>query len=322
MLRMASAAVAALALAACSGGEGADGYTGNAATSSPEYAMAPAAPPMMYEKDAAADMPREENFVQPEPGGGGGGVPGVAQMIAYTYSWMFSVPTENMPGLQAAHRKLCDDAGPSTCYVTNSSLDAIGKEEGASGYLSIRATEAWVRSFEQSVGEGIKPFGASIYSTGRNSDNVTTQIVDNEARLRSMIAHRDALQKMLDDKPGRLSDLLEIQQSLAQAQGDIDSRQSVLAALKLRVAMSELTFQYRAEYPAASQSIWRPVGEAFGDFVPAFARTIAAIVSFVAAILPVALIAGAGVWLALIVLRWRSRRRAIKPPVSASKPGN
>ena len=128
---LALAFAATLALAACSGGDGADGYAGNASTASPEYAMAAAAPPMMYEKDAAADMPREENFVQPEPGGGGGGVPGVAQMIAYTYSWMFSVPTENMPGLQAAHRKLCDDAGPSTCYVTNSSLDAIGKEEGA-----------------------------------------------------------------------------------------------------------------------------------------------------------------------------------------------
>jgi hypothetical protein len=322
MLRMASVAVAALALAACSGGEGADGYAGNASTASPEYAMAPAAPPMMYEKDEAADMPREENFVQPEPGGGGGGVPGVAQMIAYTYSWNFSVPTENMQGLQAAHRKLCDEAGPSNCYVTNSSLDAIGKAEGASGYLSIRATEAWVRSFEQSVGEGMKPFGATIYSTGRNSDNLTTQIVDHEARLRSMIAHRDALQKMIEDKPGRLADLLEIQQSLAQAQGDIDSRQSVLAALKLRVAMSELTFRYQPEYAAVSNSIWRPITDAFGDFGPAFARTVASIVRFVAAILPVVLIAGAGVWLALIVLRWRSRRRAIKPPVSASKPGN
>jgi hypothetical protein len=318
MLRMASIAMAALALAACSdGGSGADGY---ASVSLPEYAMA-AAPPAMYEMDAAADVAREENFVQPEPGGGGG-VPGVAQMIAYTYSWNFSVPTENMQGLQAAHRKLCDDAGPSNCYVTNSSLDAIGKVEGASGFLSIRATEAWVRSFEQGVGEGMKPFGASIYSTGRNSDNLTTQIVDHEARLRSMIAHRDALQKMIEDKPGRLSDLLEIQQSLAQAQGDIDSRQSVLAALKLRVAMSELTFHYQPEYAAVSNSVWRPITDAFGDFAPAFARTVAAIVSFVAAVLPVVIIAGLGLWLAMIALRWRSRRRAIKPPVSSAKAGN
>jgi hypothetical protein len=323
MLRMASVAVAALALAACSGGEGADGYAGSAATASPEYAMAPAAPPMMYEKDAAADMPREENFVQPEPGGGGGGAPpGTMPMMAYSYSWNFSVPTENMQGLQLAHKKLCEEAGPANCYITNSSLDAIGKAEGASGYLSMRATESWVRSFEAGVGEGVKPFGASVYSNSRGAEELTSQIVDNEARLRSMIAHRDALQKMIEDKPGRLADLLEIQQSLAQAQGDIDSRQSVLAALKLRVSMSVLTFNYQPEYAAVSNSIWRPITDAFGDFGPAFARTVASIVRFVAAILPVVLIAGVGVWLALIVLRWRSRRRAIKPPVSPAKPGN
>lgn len=320
MLRMASVAMAALALAACSGGgEGADGY---ASVSSPEYAMA-AAPPPMYEKDAAADFAREENFIQPEPGGGGGGAPpGTMPMMAYSYSWQFSVPTENMQGLQAAHKKLCEDAGPANCYITNSSLDAIGKAEGASGYLSMRATEAWVRSFEAGVGEGVKPFGASVYSNSRSAEELTSQIVDNEARLRSMVAHRDALQKMIEDKPGRLSDLLEIQQSLAQAQGDIDSRQSVLAALKLRVSMSVLTFNYQPEYAAVSNSIWRPITDAFGDFGPAFARTVASIVRFVAAVLPVLLIAGLGVWLAVIALRWRSRRRAIKPPVSSAKPGN
>lgn len=319
MLRIASVAMAALALAAC-GGEGGDGYAGNAAVMLPEFSMdTPAAPPMAY---APVDLKREENFVQPDPGGGGGAPPGTAPMMAYVYSWQFSVPTENMQGLQAAHKKLCEDAGPANCYITNSSLDAIGKAEGASGYLSMRATESWVRGFEAGVGEGVKPFGASVYSNSRSAEELTAQIVDNEARLRSMIAHRDALQKMIEDKPGRLSDLLEIQQSLAQAQGDIDSRQSVLAALKLRVSMSVLTFNYQPEYAAVSNSIWRPITDAFGDFGPAFARTIASIVRFVAAVLPIVIIAGLGLWLAVALLRWRSRRRAIRPPVSTAKPGN
>jgi len=69
-----------------------------------------------------------------------------------------------------------------------------------------------------------------------------------------MIGHRDALQAMIDKKPGKLADLLEIEQALAQAQASIDSRQSLLAALKLRVSMSVLTFSYQAEYAPASQS--------------------------------------------------------------------
>ncbi len=68
----------------------------------------------------------------------------------------------------------------------------------------------------------------------------------------------------------------------------------MLAALKLRVSMSVLNFSYQPEYAAASESIWRPLGDAFGDFVPCFARTLADIVRFIAAILPVAYLRRAG----------------------------
>lgn len=193
--------------------------------------------------------------------------------------------------------------------MTNSSLDAIGREEGASGVLSMRASEPWVRAFETGVSDGLAPFGAHVSSTSRGAEELTAQIVDNEARLRSMTAHRDALQKMVEDKQGRLSDLLEIQQALAQAQGDIDSRQSLLAALKLRVSMSVITFYYQAEYAPAARSIWRPVTDALGDFAPAFARTLGAIIAFVAAVLPVVVFVLLSLAILILLFRWSGGRR-------------
>lgn len=321
MKRAATAIALALALGACSGGED---YEAGSPSMEPKMAMAPAATEMASEEFAqggAASFDVNRPIIQPDPDGGGGAPPGMAPLMAYTYAWNFSVPTENMQGLQGAHRKLCEDAGPQNCYVTASSLDAIGKAEGASGYLSLRATEGWVRSFEKGVGEGLTPFGGSVYSTNRSAEELTAQIVDNEARLKSMVAHRDALQKMVEAKPGRLSDLLEIEQALAEAQGDIDSRQSLLAALKLRVSMSVLNFNYQPEYAAVSNSIWRPIGDAFGDFGPAFARTIAGIVRFVAAALPVLVLAGLGIWGALAIFRWRGRGKASRPVVTPAKTG-
>ena len=47
------------------------------------------------------------------------------------------------------------------------------------------------------MNDGLKPFGASVYATNRGAEELTAQIVDNEARLRSMTVHRDALQKMV-----------------------------------------------------------------------------------------------------------------------------
>jgi cbb3-type cytochrome oxidase subunit 3 len=199
-----------------------------------------------------------------------------------------------------------------TAMLLAMAFAAIGRDEGASGVLSMRATETRVRAFEQGVHDGPKPFGASVYATNRNAEELTAQIVDNEARLRSMTAHRDALQKMVEDKPGRLSDLLEIQQALAQAQGDIGSRQLLLAALKLRVSMSVITFDYRAEYAAAAQSIWRPVTDALGDFSPVFARTLGAIIAFVAALLPLVVFVLLSLAVLIFLFRWAGRRRASK----------
>jgi len=312
MLRTMTGLALALTLTACgdAGGEYAQeaaAMDGGAYESS-KMAMAPqiTLPEMAFETPASMDQP----VVQPDPDGGGGAQPGAAPMMAYTYDWNFAVPTGGMEGLLNAHKRLCEEAGPANCYVTHSALYAIGQAEGASGQLSMRATEAWVRAFEKGVSDGLKPFGASVYSNNRSAEELTAQIVDNEARLRSMTAHRDALQKMVEDKPGRLSDLLEIQKALAQAQGDIDARQSLLAALKLRVSMSVVNFSYQAEYAAASQSIWRPVTDAFGDFVPAFARTIGAVIRFVAAVLPVLVIGALVIAGGLFALRAWSRSRA------------
>ncbi len=320
MTRAGTAVALVLALAACSEGSSTSAAGGEGFASAPEMAMAPAP---MQEAKAFDDLGNErvdldKPIIQPDPNAGGGAPAGTMPLMSYSYAWNFSVPTSGMESLLNAHKKLCEEAGPANCYVTNTYLNGIGQEEGANGSLSMRASEAWVRKFEVGVNQGLKPFGASVYSTNRTAEELTAQIVDNAARLKSMIGHRDALQAMIDKKPGKLADLLEIEQALAQAQGDIDSRQSLLAALKLRVSMSVLTFSYQAEFAPASQSIWRPVTDAFADFAPAFARTIGGIMRFVAAMLPVLVFGALAIGALMFGYRGWSRGRVRKAERAAA----
>jgi len=320
MLRISMVASFALLVAACGNG-GSDGVAGKATSEQQGYAMAGAPPPPA--PSMAADMPateamsrREVDIIQQEPGGGGGQPTPPGAMMAYIYGWTFAVPTSNMEGLLNAHKKLCEDAGPAKCYIVNSTITGVGENtEYANGSLSLRASEDWVRTFEGGVEAGLKPFDATLDANSKSGEDLTVQIVDGEARLNSMKTMRDRLQALLRDRPGKLSDLLEIERELARVQADIDSRESVLAALKLRVAMSSLTLSYTPKYTAVSESIWRPLGDAFSGFMPNIAATLAAIIVFVSEILPVVVIGGLLIWLALWL--FGRRRRKAKPASSA-----
>ena len=76
------------------------------------------------------------------------------------------------------------------------------------------------------------------------SEDLTRQIVDTEAAVRARTALRDRLQAILATRPGKLSDLLEVEKELARVQGELDATQSELAVMRTRVVTSLLTITY------------------------------------------------------------------------------
>ena len=109
-------------------------------------------PPMDYAKSdiavggASTWIARSSS---PIPNGGGGAPPGTAPLMAYTYGWNFAVPTSEMSSLLAAHKKLCEDAGPAKCYVTSSNLG--GDRQGGRERHICRCAppKPWVRDVRE-----------------------------------------------------------------------------------------------------------------------------------------------------------------------------
>ena len=98
--------------------------------------------------------------------------------------------------------------------------------------------------------DSLKPTMASLESVGKvtsrrvSSEDVTEQYVDIDARLTTKLALRDRLRVLLDDAQN-VKDILAIEKELARVQGDIDSMQARLKALKGKVDLASIHVSIR-----------------------------------------------------------------------------
>ncbi len=242
--------------------------------------------------------------------------------LAYTYAMGFEVPSERLDPLMAAHMQTCVDAGPRLCQVINSSRSG-DPQSYMQGNLSLRGEPTWLRTYMAGMEAQVDAAGGRITGQSTGTEDLTRAIVDTEARLRALTALRDRLQELLRSRPGRLADLLEVERELARVQGEIDSIQSNLAVMRTRVAMSELNLSYQSAPRSLGSDTFRPLREAFASFLGIIVGVFAAMVVFVAGLIPFVIV---GVPLAWVLLRWRKRRggrffsRASTPP--APPPGS
>ncbi len=108
----------------------------------------------------------------------------------------------------------------------------------------------------------LAPVMASLESIGKvtrrqvSSEDVTEQYVDVDARLKTKIALRDRLRALLDKAEG-VKDILAIEKELSRVQGDIDSMQARLKALKGKVDLASISVSLKR------RRILGPVGYIF-----------------------------------------------------------
>jgi hypothetical protein len=214
-------------------------------------------------------------------------------MLAYTYAFDLVAPAKAVPGLLAQDQKACAEAGPQTCQIVGSSMTQ-GDDRAVSGKLQIQAQPDWLAAFRGRLAGEAKAAGGRVANSRVDSEDLTRQIVDTEAGARAKTALRDRLQAILATRPGKLSDLLEVEKELARVQGELDATQSELAVMRTRVATSLLTITYSSTPSAlAPQGAWAPLTEALRGSAGALATTLSLMVTTVVVLAPWAVAAAA-----------------------------
>ncbi|MFC5372692.1 DUF4349 domain-containing protein [Brevundimonas faecalis] len=261
------------------------------ADESADVALVEAAPPA----DTAASAPTTA---------AGGPTPIVAPSIAYAYRFGLELPAEAATTLMAKHEQACIAAGASACQVIGSNSSRVGRDS-VQASLEMRATPAYVARFRATLDGEAKGAGGRVAEQAVESEDLTRQLIDTEARMRAMETLRDRLQQLLATRSGPLEQLLQVERELARVQGELDATRSALAVMRTRVQTSELDVTYRAAGQLAPDSALRPVTDALGQVAHLFMSTLAALIMVLAAALPLLLVIAPLAWLG-----WRRRQRA------------
>lgn len=268
-------------------------------------ADSPAPPPPPPPPPAPADADQRQSVTEPSPGQpSSGGTASPVLYLAYAYQVGLELPAGTLASVVERHVAACQGAGPRLCQLIGSNVSG-DPESAMSGYVSLRAEPAWLNTFRNGLEAEAAAADGRILAETTNTEDLTRAIVDTEARLRAQTALRDRLQRLLESRPGRLSDLLEVERELARVQGEIDSVQSNLAVMRTRVAMSELTLSYQSAPRPLRSDTFRPLGEAFANFLGIVVMGFAAIVTIIAGLIPIAIVVIPIIWL---LLRWRRSR--------------
>ncbi|MBL8538550.1 MAG: DUF4349 domain-containing protein [Hyphomonadaceae bacterium] len=306
MRRFVLAAVVLFTLGAC--GQQPETVAGSAPDQPATAQMAPA--PMeraTADEEVPASETRAESGEAAAPAQdvtGGASQPTPILYLAYAYAMGFEIPSQNLAGVMDAHVQACQTAGPRLCQLVSSNRSG-DPESYVEGYVSLRGEPSWLRAFMAGMEADANAAGGRVISQTTTTEDLTRAIVDTEARLRAQTALRDRLQRLLESRLGRLSDLLEVERELARVQAEIDAVQSNLAVMRTRVSMSELNLSYRSAPRAVGSDTFGPLRDAFANFLKIVVAGFAAIVTIVAGLLPFVLV----IWpIAWLLLRWRKAR--------------
>ena len=151
--------------------------------------------------------------------------------------------------------------------VTNAALRAVALAEQNGGYLESRSDSSYggtslklrlpVPAFTNAIGV-LEALG-KVTSRRVENEDVTEQYVDVEARLKNRIVLRDRLRKLLDQATD-VKDILAIETELNRVQGDVDSMEARIKALKGRIDFAVLDLYLNQKPPA---KILGPLGYLF-----------------------------------------------------------
>lgn len=199
-----------------------------------------------------------------------------------------SVEVDSLEAATTAIRALVDRVGG---YVGNATL-AAGREQVRSATLELRVPSA---RFDEVV-SGLAPIGR-VESVNVTAQDVGEEYVDLTARVENARRLEARLLELLANRTGKLGDVLTVERELARIREEIERYDGRLRYLRARAAMSALTLTLHEAGPIVGVPGDGPLAEAFRQAWRNLVGVLAWLIAASGVLLPLALLAGLGIFL-------------------------
>ena len=207
--------------------------------------------------------------------------------------------------------------------AARASLETIlGRYGGYNANLSVDTPENGQRHFQallripanhlDSTLTDLKRLGQTV-NESQSGEEVTKQHADLVARLENSRETEQRMRAILEQRTGKLEDILEVEEEIARVRGEIESMQAEQKALEHRVTYAgvelQLVEEYKEAFNSSPMSTSGRLRNAFVEGMRNAAGTVLGLILFVEEFGPAILIWSAMLGLPLYLL-WRRHRKA------------
>jgi hypothetical protein len=203
-------------------------------------------------------------------------------------------------------------------YVSGSNIYQHG--EVPRGNITIRVP---AESYQDTLAT-LRALSVRVESENTNTQDVTEEFTDLEARKTNLEFTEEALQKLLDERQrvGKTSDILEVYRELTSIRGQIEQIEGRLRYLANQSALSTITIELTPDvlYQPVSVAGWEPQGvakEAVQALVAALQGLANLLIWVVILVLPLLIIFLIPVVIVIWIIRWWWKRRKARKNTSA-----
>jgi hypothetical protein len=226
-------------------------------------------------------------------------LPVAKPQIAYSYTFGYRLSDGSIGEVQQKHIALCDVMTVKHCRIVNM-LRASRDGEFSDASLQLVVDSNMARAFGDKLDKAAADSGGENSDRGIEAEDLSKQMVDTDARIKAKQALADRLMVLIQNRAGKVGELVEAERAFSDAQQELDAARSWMTEMQGRVSMSKIDISYNSRSPSGS-GFWRPVRDSFASVGQALGGSIATLLTVFVSLVP---------WLlALCGIIWLLRRR-------------